>query len=115
MTATVVLRHKDSNYTLVQLVADVSIFNELPIFDVFGLSTAREFSVGQKLASCRLLPAWQLRHNRYARQPRMDAIALSKERTGKGITWLSKMLLMKVVPLWSKRSMNTGKRFILPG
>jgi hypothetical protein len=23
--------------------------------------------VGQKLASCRLLPAWQLRHNRYAR------------------------------------------------
>jgi hypothetical protein len=73
MTAIVALRRKDSNYTLVQLVTDGSIFNELPIFDVFGLSTASEFPVGQKLASCRLLPAWQLRHNRSARQPRMDA------------------------------------------
>jgi hypothetical protein len=42
MTATVVLRHKDSNYTVVQLATDVSIFNELPIFDVFGLSTASD-------------------------------------------------------------------------
>jgi hypothetical protein len=38
---------------------------------------------GQKLASCRLLPARQLRHNRPARQARMDAIAFSKERTNR--------------------------------
>jgi len=60
---------------------DMSIFNELWIFDVLRYSdfgNASEFGLDQKLTSCGLLPARQLRHNRPARQARMDTPALPK-------------------------------------